>query len=1221
MEGHLLIDVNKFESMQIGLASSEKIRSWSYGEVKKPETINYRTLKPERDGLFCERIFGPTKDWECACGKYKRIRYKGIVCDRCGVEVTRSKVRRERMAHIELAAPVTHIWYFKGIPSRMGLVLDMSPRALEEIIYFASYVVTDAGDTSLEVKQLLTEREYREKRQQYGQGFQAGMGAEAIKRLLENVDAEKEVVELKEDLKTAQGQKRTRAIRRLDILEAFRTSGNDPSWMVMDVVPIIPPDIRPMVQLEGGRFATSDLNDLYRRVINRNNRLKRLLDLNAPGIIVQNEKRMLQEAVDALIDNGRRGRPVTGPGNRPLKSLSHMLKGKQGRFRQNLLGKRVDYSGRSVIVVGPFLKMYQCGLPKEMAIELFKPFVMHELVKREIASNIKNAKRQIERQEDAVWDVLEDVIREHPVLLNRAPTLHRLGIQAFEPVLVEGRAIRLHPLVCEAYNADFDGDQMAVHVPLSEEAQAEARLLMLAAQNILNPKDGKPVVTPSQDMVLGNYYLTMEEPGHIGEGMIFRNLDEVVIAWRNGYVHLHSRIGLQTNSMPEKPFTEWQRDRILITTAGKVIFNEIMPPEFPYLNEPTDYNLTVQTPDKYFVEAGTNIPEHIKVQEKIGPFKKKNLGNIIAEVFKRFKITETSKMLDRMKDLGYKHSTYAGMTVGIADIVVLHEKQSMIEEAHKQVDAVTKQFRRGLITDDERYERVIAIWNATKDAIQVKLMESLDDRNPIFMMSDSGARGNISNFTQLAGMRGLMAAPNGRIMELPIVSNFREGLTVLEMFISTHGARKGMTDTALKTADSGYLTRRLVDVAQDVIIRETDCGTDRGLDIKAVKEGNEVIETLEERMLGRYTRKSVKHPETGAIIVAAGDIITEDISKEIIEAGIEEISIRSVFTCNTKHGVCKHCYGRNLATGSEVEVGEAVGTIAAQSIGEPGTQLTMRTFHTGGVAGDDITQGLPRIQEIFEARNPKGVAIVSEVAGEVIEISEDATDRTKEVIVKGITDTRTYNVPYTSRMKVAEGDIIERGTPLTEGSIEPKHLLTITDVLTVENYLLKEVQKVYRMQGVEIGDKHIEVMVRQMLRKVRIMDPGDSDILPGTLIDINEFKERNYNTLVAGGTPATGRPVLLGITKASLETNSFLSAASFQETTRVLTDAAIRGKKDHLLGLKENVIIGKIIPAGTGMPKYRNMEPKEVGVASENVYSISDIEAQMAAADALKSQD
>ncbi|CAM3222120.1 DNA-directed RNA polymerase subunit beta' [Vagococcus fessus] len=1215
-----MIDVNKFESMQIGLASPEKIRSWSYGEVKKPETINYRTLKPEREGLFCERIFGPTKDWECACGKYKRIRYKGIVCDRCGVEVTRSKVRRERMAHIELAAPVSHIWYFKGIPSRMGLILDMSPRALEEVIYFASYVVIEPGDTTLEKKQLLTEREYREKREQYGQSFQAGMGAEAVKRLLDDVDLEREVLELKEELKTASGQKRTRAIRRLDILEAFRSSGNEPGWMVMDVVPVIPPDLRPMVQLEGGRFATSDLNDLYRRVINRNNRLKRLLDLMAPNIIVQNEKRMLQEAVDALIDNGRRGRPVTGPGNRPLKSLSHMLKGKQGRFRQNLLGKRVDYSGRSVIVVGPFLKMYQCGLPKEMAIELFKPFVMRELVGREIASNIKNAKRKIERQEDEVWDVLEDVIKEHPVLLNRAPTLHRLGIQAFEPVLVEGRAIRLHPLVCEAYNADFDGDQMAVHVPLNDEAQAEARMLMLAAQNILNPKDSKPVVTPSQDMVLGNYYLTMEEDGREGEGMVFRNVQEAELAWKNGYVHLHTRIGLQTSSMPEKPFTDWQKERTLITTVGKALFNEIMPPEFPYLNEPTDYNLTIQTPDKYFVENGTDIPAHIKEQELVGPFKKKNLGNVIAEVFKRFKITETSKMLDRMKDLGYKHSTIAGMTVGIADIVVLHEKQELIEEAHTKVENVTKQFRRGLITDDERYERVIGIWNGVKDAIQLKLMESLDDKNPIFMMSDSGARGNISNFTQLAGMRGLMAAPNGRIMELPIISNFREGLTVLEMFISTHGARKGMTDTALKTADSGYLTRRLVDVAQDVIIREDDCGTDRGLDVTAIKEGNEVIETLEERLLGRYARKSILHPETGEVIVGANEMITEDLTKQVIEAGVEKVTIRSVFTCNTKHGVCRHCYGRNMATGLEVEVGEAVGTIAAQSIGEPGTQLTMRTFHTGGVAGDDITQGLPRIQEIFEARNPKGQAVVTEVTGDVIDITEDAATRTREITIKGTTDTRTYAVPYTSRLKVAEGDMIKRGEALTEGSIEPKQLLQIRDVLSVGVYLLREVQKVYRMQGVEIGDKHIEVMVRQMLRKIRVMDPGDTDILPGTLIDISEFKEQNYSTLVAGGTPATGRPVLLGITKASLETNSFLSAASFQETTRVLTDAAIRGKKDPLLGLKENVIIGKIIPAGTGMPKYRNMEPKEVGVASENVYSISDIEAQMAAEDALNSE-
>jgi DNA-directed RNA polymerase subunit beta' len=1205
----LLIDVNKFESMQIGLASPEKIRSWSYGEVKKPETINYRTLKPEREGLFDERIFGPTKDWECACGKYKRIRYKGIVCDRCGVEVTRSKVRRERMGHIELAAPVTHIWYFKGIPSRMGLVLDMSPRALEEIIYFASYVVIDAGNTSLEKKQLLTEREYREKRDQYGQEFHAAMGAEAIKQLLDQVDLDGESAELKEELKTAQGQKRTRAIRRLDVLEAFRSSGNLPGWMVMDVIPVIPPDLRPMVQLEGGRFATSDLNDLYRRVINRNNRLKRLLDLNAPNIIVQNEKRMLQEAVDALIDNGRRGRPVTGPGNRPLKSLSHMLKGKQGRFRQNLLGKRVDYSARSVIVVGPFLKMYQCGLPKEMAIELFKPFVMKELVQREIASNIKNAKRKIERQEDVVWDVLEEVIKEHPVLLNRAPTLHRLGIQAFEPILVEGRAIRLHPLVCEAYNADFDGDQMAVHLPLGEEAQAEARMLMLAATHILNPKDGKPVVTPSQDMVLGNYYLTMEEEGREGEGMIFRDMNEAVLAWRNGYVHLHSRVAVDPNTLGDKPFTEEQKERMLITTVGKIIFNEIMPQEFPYLNEPTDFNLTQYTPDKYFVEKGADIPAAIKQQEIILPFKKKNLGNIIAEVFKRFKVTDTSMMLDRMKDLGYKHSTHAGMTVGIADIMALAEKQEIIDNAHKQVGTITKQFRRGLITDDERYERVIAVWNAAKDEIQQRLMESLDAKNPIFMMSDSGARGNISNFTQLAGMRGLMAAPNGQIMELPIISNFREGLSVLEMFISTHGARKGMTDTALKTADSGYLTRRLVDVAQDVIVREEDCGTDRGLEISAIREGNEIIESLEERLVGRYTQKSVKHPETGEVLLPADALISEADARRLIDAGVEKLTIRSVFTCNTKHGVCKHCYGRNLATGDDVEVGEAVGTIAAQSIGEPGTQLTMRTFHTGGVAGDDITQGLPRVQEIFEARNPKGLAVITEVTGEVVEIAE--------VTVKGETDTRTYTVPYTSRMKVVEGDMIHRGARLTEGSIDPKHLLQVRDVISVETYLLREVQRVYRMQGVEIGDKHIEVMVRQMLRKVRVMDPGDTDILPGTLLDIADFKDQNYNTLVAGGTPATSRPVLLGITKASLETNSFLSAASFQETTRVLTDAAIRGKKDPLLGLKENVIIGKIIPAGTGMATYRNMEPKEVVVASENVYSISDIEAQMAAEDAL----
>ncbi|WP_298647814.1 DNA-directed RNA polymerase subunit beta' [uncultured Granulicatella sp.] len=1199
-----MIDVNNFESMQIGLASPEKIREWSHGEVTKPETINYRTLKPERDGLFCEKIFGPTKDLECSCGKLKKINNKGKVCDRCGVEVTRSKVRRERMGHIELAAPVSHVWYFKGIPSRMGLVLDMSPRALEEVIYFASYVVIDAGDTTLMNKQLLTEREYREKRAEFGTRFHAAMGAEAVQELLNKVDLEAEIAELKEELKTAQGQKRTRAIRRLDILDAFKESGNKPGWMVMDVIPVIPPDLRPMVQLEGGRFATSDLNDLYRRVINRNNRLKRLLELNAPRIIVQNEKRMLQEAVDALIDNGRRGRPVTGPGNRPLKSLSHMLKGKQGRFRQNLLGKRVDYSGRSVIVVGPNLKMYQCGLPKEMAIELFKPFVMKELVEREIAGNIKSAKRKIERLDDDIWGILEEVIREHPVLLNRAPTLHRLGIQAFEPTLVEGRAIRLHPLVCEAYNADFDGDQMAVHVPLSQEAQAEARLLMLAAQNILNPKDGKPVVTPSQDMVLGNYYLTMEQEGRVGEGMFFKDMDEAVLAYNNGYVHLHSRIAVPASSLAHKPFTDWQKERMMVTTVGKLLFNEIMPNEFPYLNEPTMENLEVATPDKYFLEPGANIKEEIAKREIVSPFKKKNLGQIIAEVFKRFHITETSMMLDRMKDLGYKFSTRAGLTVGIADISVADNKKEILSEAHKQVDNISKLFRRGLITDDERYERVIETWNKAKDDIQKALIRTLGSRNPIFMMSDSGARGNISNFTQLAGMRGLMAAPNGKIMELPVTSNFREGLTVMEMFLSTHGARKGMTDTALKTADSGYLTRRLVDVAQDVIIRETDCGSDRGLTITAIKEGNEVIETLEERMLGRYAQRSVKHPETGEVLVARNEIITEDIARKIIEAGIEEITIRSAFTCDTKHGVCKYCYGRNLATGSEVEVGEAVGTIAAQSIGEPGTQLTMRTFHTGGVAGDDITQGLPRIQEIFEARNPKGVATISEVAGEVVSIEENAGSRTKEITIKGSTDTRSYTVPFTARLKVEEGQIIDRGAPLTEGSIDPKELLRVRDVLSVENYLLREVQKVYRMQGVEIGDKHVEVMVRQMLRKVRVMDPGSTEILPGTLLDIADFTERNRSAIMNGEVPATARPVLLGITKASLETNSFLSAASFQETTRVLTDASIRGKKDHLLGLKENVIIGKIIPAGTGMARYRNMETS----TSEPVLSVEQTE-------------
>ncbi|WP_377887100.1 DNA-directed RNA polymerase subunit beta' [Alkalihalobacillus sp. R86527] len=1182
-----MIDVNKFEYMKIGLASPNKIRSWSKGEVKKPETINYRTLKPEKDGLFCERIFGPTKDWECHCGKYKRIRYKGVVCDRCGVEVTRAKVRRERMGHIELAAPVSHIWYFKGIPSRMGLVLDMSPRALEEVIYFASYVVTEAGDTPLEKKQLLSEKEYRAYREKYGKTFSAEMGAEAIRKLLFDIDLDKEVDVLKEELKTAQGQRRTRAIKRLEVLEAFRGSGNNPAWMILDVLPVIPPELRPMVQLDGGRFATSDLNDLYRRVINRNNRLKRLLDLGAPSIIVQNEKRMLQEAVDALIDNGRRGRPVTGPGNRPLKSLSHMLKGKQGRFRQNLLGKRVDYSGRSVIVVGPSLKMYQCGLPKEMALELFKPFVMKELVSKGLAHNIKSAKRKVEKVHPEVWDVLENVIKEHPVLLNRAPTLHRLGIQAFEPILVEGRAIRLHPLVCTAYNADFDGDQMAVHVPLSAEAQAEARILMLAAQNILNPKDGKPVVTPSQDMVLGNYYLTMEREGAIGEGSVFKDTNEALIAYQNGFVHLHSRVAIPASSLNKSAFTEEQNKQLLVTTVGKLIFNEILPESFPYINEPTTTNLEVATPERYFLPHGVNVKEEIAKRDMISPFKKGILGKIIAEVFKRFKVTETSRMLDRMKDLGFKYSTKAGITVGVSDVVVLAEKQEIVAEAEEKVEKVLKQFRRGLITDDERYDRVISIWSAAKDRIQEKLMKTLETDNPIFMMSDSGARGNASNFTQLAGMRGLMANPSGQIIELPIKSSFREGLTVLEYFISTHGARKGLADTALKTADSGYLTRRLVDVAQDVIVREDDCGTDRGLEVSAIKNGNELIEGLFDRLVGRVAFKKVKHPETNDVLVEKNSLITEDIAAAIVEAGIEDVYIRSAFTCSTRHGVCKKCYGRNLATGTRVEVGEAVGIIAAQSIGEPGTQLTMRTFHTGGVAGDDITQGLPRIQELFEARNPKGQAVISELDGTVIDMAD--VKEKKEIVVQGETETRNYPVPYGARLKIGVGDVVQAGQALTEGSIDPKQLLTISGIDGVQEYLLAEVQKVYRMQGVEIGDKHVEVMVRQMMRKIRVIDAGDTEVLPGSLVDIHQFKDVNRRVLVKGGLPATGRPVLLGITKASLETESFLSAASFQETTRVLTDAAIKGKRDELLGLKENVIIGKLVPAGTGMQRYRRI--------------------------------
>ncbi|MGE5702472.1 MAG: DNA-directed RNA polymerase subunit beta' [Clostridia bacterium] len=1210
-----MIDVNNFEYMKIGLASPDKIRSWSFGEVKKPETINYRTLKPEKDGLFCERIFGPTKDWECHCGKYKRVRYKGVVCDRCGVEVTRAKVRRERMGHIELAAPVSHIWYFKGIPSRMGLVLDMSPRSLEEVIYFASYVVTDAGDTPLDKKQLLSEKEYRNYREKYGYSFQAMMGAEAIKRLLAEIDLDKEVDFLKEDLKTAQGQRRNRAIKRLEVLEAFRNSGNRPDWMVLDVLPVIPPELRPMVQLDGGRFATSDLNDLYRRVINRNNRLKRLLELGAPDIIVQNEKRMLQEAVDALIDNGRRGRPVTGPGNRPLKSLSHMLKGKQGRFRQNLLGKRVDYSGRSVIVVGPNLKMYQCGLPKEMALELFKPFVMKELVAKGLAHNIKSAKRKVERVQPEVWDVLEEVIREHPVLLNRAPTLHRLGIQAFEPVLVEGRAIRLHPLVCTAYNADFDGDQMAVHVPLSAEAQAEARILMLAAQNILNPKDGKPVVTPSQDMVLGSYYLTLEREGDKGEGSVYRDPADAIAAYQNGFISLHTRIAVPTKSLNKESFTERQMDALLFTTVGKIIFNEIFPTDLPFINTPTKYNLQNQVPDEYFVfEKGTDLNEFVKTLPDNGAVKKGFLGTIISECFRRFGTMHTSMILDKIKELGFTYSTKAGITIAVHDIVVPEQKKEILAKADEDVAKVLQQYRRGLITDDERYDRVISIWSKSKDQVTDVLMKSMDKFNAIFMMANSGARGNVSQITQLAGMRGLMANPSGRIIELPIKSNFREGLTVLEYFISTHGARKGLADTALRTADSGYLTRRLVDVAQDVIVREVDCGTDKGIRVTAITVGKEEIEKLADRLIGRTCFETVRHPETGEVLIKRNEEITEEMAEYITKLGIKDVYIRNVLSCRTSHGVCKRCYGRNLATGAEVEIGEAVGIIAAQSIGEPGTQLTMRTFHTGGVAGDDITQGLPRIQELFEARNPKGQAVITEIDGEVVDIRE-GKDR-REIEVRGDAENKVYAAPYGSRIKVTVGTKLNAGDELTEGSVDPKEMLKVRGMRGVSNYILQEVQKVYRMQGVEINDKHVEVMIRQMLRKIRVADSGDTDLLPGSFVEVNEFELANGKVLIEGRNPAVGRPVLLGITKASLETDSFLSAASFQETTRVLTDAAIKGKVDRLLGLKENVIIGKLVPAGTGMSRYRNttvetrgdFEARLKGVAEQEREAVSAIE-------------
>ncbi|MBT9094562.1 DNA-directed RNA polymerase subunit beta' [Lactobacillus delbrueckii subsp. bulgaricus] len=1211
-----MIDVNKFESMQIGLASPNKIRSWSYGEVKKPETINYRTLKPEKDGLFDERIFGPTKDYACACGKYKGVRYKGIVCDRCGVEVTTSHVRRERMGHIELAAPVTHIWYFKGIPSRMGLVLDVSPKQLEEVIYFAAYIVIDPGDTGLEAKQLLTEAEYREEKAKYGNRFVAKMGAEAIRDLLKQVDLDKEVTALKAELQTLKGQKRTRAIRRLDILDAFRNSGNKPEWMVMETVPVIPPDLRPMVQLEGGRFATSDLNDLYRRVINRNNRLKKLLDMHAPGLIVQNEERMLQEAVDALIDNGRRGRPVVGPGNRPLKSISHMLKGKQGRFRQNLLGKRVDYSGRSVIDVSPELKFYQCGVPRPMALELFKPFVMRELVHRGIASNIKNAKRKIDREDDDIWDVLEYVIKERPVLLNRAPTLHRLSIQAFEPVLVPGKALRLHPLACEAYNADFDGDQMAIHVPLSDEAVAESRLLMLAAHHILTPKDGTPIVTPSQDIVLGNYWLTQAEIGREGEGMIFATPEEATIAYNNGDIHYHTIIGVSAASMPKKDWGAGHEDSIFVTTYGRLVFNSLFPDDYFYINEPTQDNLKQPMADKYFLEDGQDIQDKIAEigQDLVAtPFKKGFLGDTISEIYKRYRVQRTSEYLDDLKEMGYSASTISGLTIGMADIPETKTKDALVAEARKQVKQVSKMFRRGKLSDKERHDNIIKIWTDCKDAVQQEIAEFKDQKNPISVMQQSGARGNISNFTQLAGMRGLMATPSGELFEIPVISNFKEGLTVLELFMSTHGARKGMTDTALKTAQSGYLTRRLVDVAQDVIIREDDCGTDRGITAKAIVDKDDgLIESLYDRLVGRFTNRTIRDPQTGEVICSKGVLMDEQMAQKIVDAGVQEVQIRSILTCNTSHGICRKCYGRNLATAEEVEIGEAVGTVAAQSIGEPGTQLTLRTFHTGGVAGaEDITQGLPRVQELFEARNPKGRAVISEVDGVVDKIESNAAEHLQEITVKGKIDTRVYTIPYTAKPAVQEGDEIHRGDKLIPGSIDPKELIKVTDTLTTEEYILAEVQKSYRTQGVDLADKHAEVLTRQMLQKVRVLDPGETDILPGEVMDIAEFRDRNRDVIISGGIPATAQAYILGITKAALETNSFLSAASFQETTRVLTDASIRGKNDPLLGLKENVIIGKIIPAGTGMPIYRDQVPKVDVQQPDSVYSIADLEKKM----------
>ena len=1186
------MDANRFEGIRISIASPEKIRSWSYGEVKKPETINYRTLKPERDGLFCEKIFGPSKDYECSCGKYKRLRYKDIICDRCGVEVTSAKVRRERMGHIELATPVSHIWFFKGVPSRMGLVLDMSPRDLEEVLYFVSYVVINPGNAPLEKKQTLSDKEYRVYYEKYGDGFEAGMGAEAIKKLLMEVDIKAEIAKIQQELEGAQEQKRVRLLKRLEILDAFDKSGNRPEWMILDCIPVIPPELRPMIQLDGGRFATSDLNDLYRRVINRNNRLKKLLELGAPSIIVQNEKRMLQEAVDALFDNGRRGRNVTGPSNRALKSLSSMLKGKQGRFRQNLLGKRVDYSGRSVIVVGPNLKMYQCGIPKEMALELFKPHVIRGLIDKEICHNIKAAKRMIENQDDRVWDIVEEVIKGHPVLLNRAPTLHRLGIQAFEPKLIDGKAIRLHPLSCPAFNADFDGDQMAVHVPLSNEAQAEAKILMLGSGNILKPSSGEPVVTPSQDMVLGNYYLTLEKLSD-EEGRVFKNPNEALMAYERREIDLHTRIVVPVNSFRHKVFLDTQKDKYLITTVGKIKFNEIFPDTFQYINDGSKENITGTTPDKYFVKMGEDYRQAIKNLPVNDGIVKKSIKAIIEQVFKRYKTTETSIMLDRLKDLGFKYATKSGITMSAFDIMTSSNKDKIIEEGKKKIEQVTKQYTRGLITDDERYNKVVEIWNKATADVQSELAEIAKDNgdNPVFMMMNSGARGSMGQFGQMAGMRGLIAKPNGKAVEIPITSNFKDGMNVSEYFLSAHGNRKGIVDTALKTANSGYLTRRLVDVVQDVVVKEEDCGTIQGVTVRAFindKDGS-VIESLRNRIVGRYTNKKVIDPNTKEVIIDKNEYITDNIADKIVKAGIEEVEIRTTLTCKTHDGVCRKCYGRNLATNNIVELGEAVGIMAAQSIGEPGTQLTMRTFHSGGVASeDDITQGLPRVEEVFEARTPKMKSSVAEIAGEVTNV-ENLNGKFK-VTIKNDKETREQTTNYGVKIRVEVGDKVKPGDMLNEGSISPKELLAVTDPITVQQYVIQEVQKVYASQGVDISDKHIEMIARKMINRIRIVDKGETNMLVGKVVSINEFREVNQHALLDGKKPATGRPILLGITKASLETDSFLSAASFQETTRVLTDAAINGKLDELKGLKENVIIGKLIPAGTGLKQYSKVE-------------------------------